>query len=145
MQPNAREAASFLKENFVPLQKHGVLKFVPQELMFAWLPEISIMFCNGHTEAMMVPVIYVEGRPIVFSADTMPSVHHIGMPYVMAYDIRPLDSLQEKEQILNLLVENNGIIIFEHDSQHECATVIKDEKGRIKADRVGQLAEILSA
>ncbi len=141
LNPNPREAASFLKENFVPLQEAGVLRFIPDVDGYEWLPGIRIMLCNGHTEAMMVPIIETETRTIVFSADTMPSVHHLGMPYVMAYDMRPLDSMNEKETILQLLLKTNGYLFFEHDEVNDCASIKLNEKGKIVPDNIGALAD----
>jgi glyoxylase-like metal-dependent hydrolase (beta-lactamase superfamily II) len=143
MQPNERERASFLQENFVPLQQAGVLQFIDvQQDDVEWLPGIHLRFVYGHTEAMMVPILKNHEKTFIYCADVMPSIHHIGMPYVMSYDIRPLHSLQEKERILKEAVANEHLLIFEHDPRNACATVKMDERGRIVGDQIYSVLEM---
>ncbi len=132
MQPNEREKASFLKENFVPLREAGVMQFLDvQRDLFEWLPGISVQYVYGHTEAMMVLHISAGAQRYVYCADLMPSSFHVGLPYVMAYDVRPLITLEEKEVVLNNAVNNGEILIFEHDPVSACGKVRRDERGRI--------------
>jgi glyoxylase-like metal-dependent hydrolase (beta-lactamase superfamily II) len=142
MNPNEREKASFLKENFVPLQNAGVLQLIKVQQYTPFCPEISILFTYGHTEAMMLPHIKVGDKTIVYCADTLPSSHHIGMPYIMSYDIRPLDTLKEKKQLLEQAADEGHILFFEHDPVVECATVKRNEQGRIVLNQTFRLAEI---
>ncbi len=146
--PNPREKASFLKENILPIQQSGQLKFVTgkQEgdgrLATAPFPEgFSIRFASGHTEAMMLPQVRYKGRTIVFMADLLPSPGHIPLPYVMAYDTRPLVTMTEKEMFLKEALENDYILFFEHDPQQECCTLRQTEKG-IRPDRFFKLSEL---
>lgn len=143
--PNAREKASFLKENFVPLRDLDILKFVPEEQMVEWIPNIQVFFSYGHTEAMMSPVITLDsGQRLIFCADVMPSAYHIPMPYVMSYDIRPLQTLKEKKVFLEMALENEDILFFEHDAKNECGTLKRNEKGRIVLDKVFSLNDIIA-
>lgn len=145
--PNARETASFLKENFVPLKDAGVLSVVPTlpyDEVLDWLPEIHIGYAYGHTEAMMAPRIQYQGKTIIYCADLLPSPSHIGMPYVMGYDIRPLNTLQEKERLLTQAVEQGHILFFEHAPEIEACTVKRNEKGRIVVDQQGKLCDFVS-
>ncbi len=135
MQPNEREKASFLKENFVPLREAGVVQFIDvQQGDLEFLPGFRIRFVYGHTEAMMLPILQSNNQTFIYCADVMPSQYHIGMPYVMSYDVRPLITLEEKERILNDGVKNGDILLFEHDPKTSGATVKQDERGRIIAD-----------
>jgi glyoxylase-like metal-dependent hydrolase (beta-lactamase superfamily II) len=131
-QPNAREKASFLKENILPIQESGQLKLLskPEEI----IPGFSFIEFFGHTEAMMLPVITYKGHTIVYMADLLPSAGHIPLPYVMAYDVRPLITLQEKANFLNDAVQNNYILFFEHDNMHQACTLTTGEKGIRPAD-----------
>ncbi len=132
MQPNAREAASFLKENFVPLQTLSKVKMIPVENDFPLFPNLRIQFTYGHTEAMMMIFITKGDKEIIFTADTMPSRFHIPMPYVMAYDIRPLETLKDKQKLLNYAAERpETYLFFEHDPQFAFGTVQKNERGQI--------------
>jgi glyoxylase-like metal-dependent hydrolase (beta-lactamase superfamily II) len=145
--PNDREKASFLKENILPIQESGRLKFVPhglgdtgkrdgwQTIITGLIPSvpftenISIRFANGHTKDMMLPQIQYHGKTIVYMADLLPSAGHIPIPYVMAYDMYPLFTLNEKKSFLKEAVENNYILFFEHDPVHECCNLQQTEKG----------------
>lgn len=137
---NAREKASFLKENFVSIQESGQLEFVDSTLKIS--ENISVIIVDGHTEKMMCPMINYKGKTIVYMADLMPSVAHIPVNRVMAYDIRPLDTMKEKEKFLSNAVEQNYILFFEHDLINECAVVQKTEKGFIESAK-GNLIDFL--
>ncbi len=143
MNPNERERASFLKENFVPLIEAGVLKFVEEKEGIELWNDIKINFAFGHTEAMMIPEINFKNRKIIYCADLLPSSFHIGMPYVMSYDIRPLETLKEKHRLLEKAVERQDILFFEHDPNLECCTVKKDDRGRIVLHEALKLEEVV--
>ncbi|MCF6347107.1 MAG: MBL fold metallo-hydrolase [Flavobacteriaceae bacterium] len=131
-EPNVREKASFLKENINPIKESGQLNFVKlSDTNFNTTSELGfgILFVDGHTEKMMLPQIQYKGKTLVFMADLLPTVGHIPLPYVMGYDTRPLLTMDEKQQFLNLAVNNNYILFFEHDAQHELCTVKHTEKG----------------
>lgn len=136
-QPNEREKASFLNENILPIQESGQLKFIPvgsETSAITPFPSgitenISVIMVSGHTDAMMLPVIQYRGRSIFYMADLLPSVGHIPLPYVMAYDMFPLTTLQEKKAFLKDAVEKEYILFFEHDPKVECCTLQQTEKG----------------
>ncbi|HEY1113393.1 MAG TPA: MBL fold metallo-hydrolase [Chitinophagaceae bacterium] len=140
--PNDREKASFLKENILPIQESGQLKFIdtPTEALGGRLgtthftQNIYIRFVSGHTESMMLPQITYKDRTIVYMADLLPSAGHIPVPYVMAYDMFPLTTLQEKKSFLSEAVEGNYILYFEHDYKNECCSLKQTEKGIRPAD-----------
>lgn len=140
--PNDREKASFLKENFEQIQQEGRLKFVEKESFQA--DYISFEYAFGHTEAMITPHIKCGDTTIVFAADLMPSSFHIPMPYVMAYDVRPLITLDEKGKLLQEAVQKKHIIFFEHDPTCEAGTVVMNDKGRIVIENNGSLDALLS-
>jgi glyoxylase-like metal-dependent hydrolase (beta-lactamase superfamily II) len=130
-EPNPREKASFLKENILPIQESGQLKFVEDEGEL--FPGFSVMYANGHTDAMMIPHIQYKGRTIAYMADLLPSTGHIPLPYVMAYDTRPLITLEEKAKFLNKAADEEFVLFFEHDSVNQCCTLQRTEKGvRVK-------------
>jgi glyoxylase-like metal-dependent hydrolase (beta-lactamase superfamily II) len=131
MKPNSREKASFLKENFVPLQEHGRLKFIEEteDGITAFSANIDILFAHGHTQSMMLPLIKYKGRTICYMADLIPSSSHIPLPYVMGYDMFPFTTLLEKERFLIKACNEDYILFFEHDPVGECCTVELTEKG----------------
>ena len=141
--PNPREAASFLKENILPLKEHKVLKFIDVEQGVSFTDRISLHFVYGHTEAMMLPHIKMDdGRTLIYTADLVPSSHHVRMPYVMAYDIRPLDTLKEKSELYERASGMDSIFLFEHDPAVEAGVLKKDDRGRWKLGYGGDLAII---
>lgn len=139
--PNPREKASFLKENILPIEESGQLKFVDADrlnptdtpMVKGLFPGFDVLLVNGHTDAMMVPYLRYKGRTVIYLADLMPSKHHIPLPWVIGYDTRPLLSMQEKAPVLEEAADQGSILFFEHDSDTECATVERTEKGvRVK-------------
>ena len=140
-EPNEREKASFLKENILPIQESGKLQWVEVADGEEWLPGIRIRYVQGHTDNMMLPQIDYNGQTVFFCADLLPSTAHISMPWVMAYDMRPLDTLNEKRTILKEAAENNWILFFEHDARTEACTLINDN-GRVKLGEVITLASL---
>ena len=137
--PNAREKASFLKENILPIEESGHLKFLKdgEELV----PGFKNFFVYGHTEAMMLPVIQYNNRTIVYCADLIPSTGHIPVPYVMAYDMNPLITLEEKSKFLSEAVKGDYILFFEHDPVVECCSLQMTEKG-VRAKNMMKISEV---
>ncbi len=130
-EPNAREKASFLKENILPIQESGQLKFIERNGDFTKnvFNNFDVLFVDGHTDSMMIPHIHYKGKTLVFMADLLPSVGHIPLPYVMGYDTRPLITLEEKGSFLTKAVDQEMILFLEHDYANECATLQQTEKG----------------
>ena len=129
--PNPREKASFLSENILPIQESGQLEFIERKSDFMGnvFPNMDILFVDGHTDSMMIPHIQYKGKTLVFMADLLPSVGHIPLPYVMGYDTRPLITMKEKSQFLNIAAQNEYVLFLEHDSVNECCTLESSEKG----------------
>jgi len=134
--PNEREKASFLKENILPIEESGHLIFVDVAGSLngrlgetSFTENISVRFVMGHTQAMMLPQIKYKDKTIVYMADLLPSQGHIPLPYVMAYDMFPLTTLNEKKSFLKEAVENDYILFFEHDPVHECCNLQQTERG----------------
>jgi glyoxylase-like metal-dependent hydrolase (beta-lactamase superfamily II) len=141
IQPNAREKASFLKENILPMQESGHLKFTDVHAPSPF-SSFDIQYVSGHTDKMMIPMIRYKNKVICFMADLLPSVGHIPLSYVMGYDTRPLITLEEKERFLNEAATHGYVLFLEHDPENECCTVKHTEKG-VRVDQTFRLAEIL--
>lgn len=139
--PNAREKASFLSENILPMQESGHLNFVDLQNQSNF-NVFDIITVDGHTDKQMLPKIRYKDKTIVFMADLLPSTGHIPLPYVMGYDTRPLLTLDEKAAFLNEAADNEYILYLEHDSMNECCTVKHTEKG-VRLDQTFSLKEIL--
>ncbi|MCB0446153.1 MAG: MBL fold metallo-hydrolase [Gelidibacter sp.] len=131
-QPNNREKASFLKENIMPMQESGQLKFTSlpeKDLLKNSELGFDIFFADGHTDKQMIPLINYKGKTIAFMADLLPTAGHLPIPFVMGYDTRPLLTLDEKEKFLNMAADNNYYLFLEHDAHNQIITVKHTEKG----------------
>ena len=126
-EPNAREKASFLKENINPIKESGQLNFIHRN--YKDQIGFDVLFMDGHTEKQMLPMINYQGKTIVFMADLLPTVGHIPLPYVMGYDTRPLLTIKEKAAFLNLAADKDYYLFLEHDAYNELCTVQHTEKG----------------
>ena len=138
--PNPREKASFLEENILPLQEHGALKYLDLATKSVF-PGVDFLTMDGHTDKQMLPKMQYKGHTLVFMADLLPSVGHIPLAYVMGYDTRPLLTLQEKQQFLEIAARDQYVLFLEHDSVHECCTVKMTEKG-VRVDQTFRLDEL---
>lgn len=131
-EPNAREKASFLTENLLPLEQSGQLDFVSMPKQnYSQSPELpfKINFVDGHTEKQMLPMLQFQDKTIVFMADLLPTAGHIPLPYIMGYDTRPLKTLIEKKEFLEAAATNNWYLFMEHDAHNEIITVKHTDKG----------------
>lgn len=145
LHPNARERASFLKENFIPLMDAGVLHFIPEVEGHAWDNHVQIRLSYGHTESMMLPEIRISDNvTLIYAADLIPSAHHVGLPYIMGYDIRPLVTLEEKTSFLRDVAERGQYLFLEHDKETECISIKMDDRGRPEIHEKLTLQEVLS-
>jgi glyoxylase-like metal-dependent hydrolase (beta-lactamase superfamily II) len=138
--PNRREKASFLKENILPIEASGQLKLIKED--GEHIPNIDFRLFNGHTDGQVIPHIMVNGKTVVFMADLMPSTAHIPLAWVMAYDTRPLITLEEREKFYKEALENDYILFFEHDIYQEAGTLIETPKG-VRIGKTGKLEEFL--
>lgn len=137
--PNAREKASFLKENLLPMQESGHLHFINRSgNSFQSNSELNfgLFFADGHTEKQMIPIIKYKGKTLCFMADLLPTAGHIPLPFVMGYDTRPLLTLDEKASFLKMAADENFYLFLEHDAHQEIITVQHTEKGVRLKDRL---------
>lgn len=140
-EPNEREKASFLKENILPIQESGQLQFIDQQDGIKFTENITVRFVHGHTDAMMLPQIRYKDQTLLYMADLLPSIGHLPIPYVMAYDMFPLTTLQEKKSFLQEALDNKYILFFEHDPKVECCTLQQTERG-IRVENMFALKEL---
>lgn len=125
--PNARERASFLKENLEPLAASGQLNLLDGDQSL--FPGVEVITVNGHTEAQQLVKISDGTTTLVFVADLLPTTAHLGLPWIMAYDVRPLVTLTEKEAFLESAVEGGWQLFFEHDAVTAVAGLRRTERG----------------
>lgn len=133
MNPNPQEKAAFLKENLLPIEASGQLQLVEEDM--ALVPGVELRLFYGHTDGQMIPFISIPGkeRKLVFTADLIPSSAHIPLVWNMAYDVQPMVTLKEKGALLDEALENDYVLMFQHDLYNECVCLEASEKGpRVK-------------
>ena len=134
--PNQRERASYYKENLNPLIESGKLHFIEQEGNFT--PNIFLHLMDGHTDGQLIPVVQYKNKTLAYVADLIPTFAHLSLPFLTSFDVRPLLSLEEKQQFLQVAADNNYILVFEHDALHPCCTVQNTDRGA-QVDETGTL------
>ncbi len=140
LQATERDKGSYIRENFEPLAKAGVLKVIKDDV--EKLDEgIEILRFNGHTRGQQLFRIFDSSRSVFYCADLLPTCGHIPLPYVMAYDLQPLITLQEKKYILQRALEEEWVLFLEHDPDHACVTIKETPKGYSYAERYAGLPE----
>lgn len=145
--PNAREKASFLKENILPMEESGNLHFVKRAEGETYTNAadlgFGVLFADGHTDKQMIPHVDYKGKKLVFMADLLPTAGHIPLPYVMGFDTRPLMTLDEKEKFLQTAADEKYYLWLEHDAHNEIITLKHTEKG-VRLDKSFTFNEIFN-
>ncbi len=139
--PNDREKATFLKENLLPIEESGHLKFIDKQSDY-FSTNFSFLFADGHTEKMIMPVIKYGSKKIIFVADTIPSYAHIHVPFCMSYDVRPLITMEEKKHLLKNVINEDILLFFDHDIYNEVAAIGMTERGYIAKEK-GKLVDFI--
>lgn len=141
MDPNPREADSFLDENIIPIRDLGLLNLIEKEGPFA--DGVDLRMVHGHTPGQLIPIIRYKGKTLVFGADLFPMAAHIPVKYNMAYDLEVLRTMEEKESFLKEIYDNKQVVFFEHDTINECGT-LKPGKSGYKLDKSFSLDSFIS-
>lgn len=137
--PNQREKASFLTDNFMPLQNAGVLNFVKDEGEL--FPGIELRFFHGHTDGLLIPLVHYNDKTFVYTADFLAVAPHISPSWVCGYDTRPLISFEEQSVFLKEACDNGYYLIFQHDNYTECCSLKMTDKG-VALDATFKVEEI---
>jgi glyoxylase-like metal-dependent hydrolase (beta-lactamase superfamily II) len=131
--PSEKDRGSFVKDDFVPLAEEGVLNLINGYEQFD--DEIELIVTNGHTFGQQLVKISDSSNTILQCADLVPTMSHIQVPYLMGYDVQPLITVREKNEILPVAVEENWKLFFGHDPEVAFATVKQTDKGVRAAER----------
>ena len=134
--PSLKDRASFVPDNFLPLQRHGRLELLEGEQEVA--PGVSVLVGNGHTDGHQMVKVTGGGETVVFLGDTVPTATHLALPYLMGYDLRPLQTMEEKAQLLAQAAEEGWWLFFDHDPELPGVKVAPGEKYVQIIERYGQ-------
>jgi len=124
---NEKDRASYFPENYDPLRERGQLKLLEGSVEL--FPGIEMLVVNGHTPQHQMVLVSDSERRVLFAGDLIPTSAHIPVPWVMAYDLYPLNTIEEKKRILKQATEKNWVVIFEHDPEISGGTIIETERG----------------
>jgi glyoxylase-like metal-dependent hydrolase (beta-lactamase superfamily II) len=129
--PHERDKASYLSENWQPLLDAGQLELKPDEYEIA--PGLTVQKVRGHSETMQTVRLH-RGEEVLYGfADLIPTRHHLALPWIMGYDLYPVETLEFKKQILPKAVRENWICLFYHDFEQPLCRVI-EENGKYRAE-----------
>lgn len=132
-----RDKGSYIKENFEPLMKEGVLKLTDTE-NYQFDDEIYLPEFNGHTFGQQLPLITDGNSTMFFCGDLFPTSSHLPLPYIMGYDLQPLITLAEKKEILKKAAEENWTLLYEHDPFHAGSKAVSSGKSFTAADFIAE-------
>jgi glyoxylase-like metal-dependent hydrolase (beta-lactamase superfamily II) len=125
--PDIRSKASYLEENYVPLEKSGNLKLINGDKEI--VKGVEVIKTAGHTPGHQIVLIKSEGRTAVYWGDLIPTSSHLNVPYVMGYDLFPLTTMDWKEKLLPRALAEKWLMFFEHDPEQSFC-YLKQEQGR---------------
>lgn len=125
--PTEKDRGSFMPDDFLPLMEHGVLELLDGEGEL--FPGISLLIVNGHTSGLQLPLITGGSATVLYCCDLFPTISHVPLPYIMAYDLRPMVTLEEKKKLLPRAFEEGWTLFFEHDPAVTAGKLKKTDKG----------------
>lgn len=125
--PSEKDRASYLKENFIPLMQAEQLTLLQGYTEI--LPGISTWLSDGHTIGQQLIRVQDQSENLIYCADIIPTSSHIGLPYIMGYDLQPLVTLEEKRRLLDQAASENWTLVFEHDPFMSACKVQQGERG----------------
>jgi glyoxylase-like metal-dependent hydrolase (beta-lactamase superfamily II) len=119
--PTERDRASYFEENFLPMQQSGQWHALAGDSEI--IPGLSTVGIPGHNADIQAIKLTGGGKTIFFVADLFPTRHHLSLPWIMAYDLYPLRTLETKRKWLKTIVPENWIVVFGHDPDIPAATL----------------------
>ena len=131
--PHERNRASYVEENFKPLADFGVLDLVAGNDTI--MPGVRVVRTGGHTMHHQIVVIESAGETAIFAADLMPTTAHVDAPWIMGYDLYPMDTLRFKRTFIREAISHEYLIFFEHDPKI-AAGFIRESDGRTRVEPV---------
>ena len=117
--PSQKDQGSFMECDWEVLAQNNMIMLVKDK----FLPGLEIYFTEGHTDGLMHPVISDGNKTLFYGADIFPTAAHIPVPWVMSYDLRPAETIKEKDSLLKKMHDEEWILFFEHDPIYQACTI----------------------
>jgi len=131
--PNPKENASFVSETFSPIEAANQLHLVEGE--GSLFPNVEVALVHGHTEAQQIVKVSDDETTLVYVADLLPTSHHLAPVWTMAFDVRPLQTIEEKRNFLDRAERSEWILFFEHDPRVQIGDLDRTDQGIEVVDR----------
>jgi len=125
---NERTRASYRRDNFTPVMQLNQWELLHGDTEL--LPGITTVVTAGHTRFHQSVKVESQGRVAFFLGDLIPTVSHIPLPYIMGYDLDPIQTLDSKRWVLDQAFKENWLLLFEHDPLIQAGHVRKDGEGK---------------
>jgi len=129
--PHERDQASYLSENWQPIERAGQLELMPDD--YEVVPGLKMHTVRGHSETMQTWRLDAGGRTVYGFADLIPTRHHLAPAWIMGYDLYPTETLEFKKTILPEAVKNQWLCLFYHDPEIPLARLTTNDNGKIHA------------
>ena len=130
--PNPKESGSFLERNFRPIDEAKQLYLLDGRTEL--FPGVEVVPVDGHTRSQQIVKIEGENETLVYVADLLPTTHHLRPAWTMAYDVEPLQTIDEKRSFLQKAQKEEWNLFFEHDPEVEVASLRKTDRGMTTVD-----------
>lgn len=124
LHPCERDRASYLIDNFLPLEEHGLAGLVEGNKEIS--EGVEVILVPGHTAFHQCVKVQSQGKVLFFLGDLVPTAAHIGLPYIMSYDLFPLETLKNKKIYYEEAIKGDWILAFNHDPEHYFGKVVKE-------------------
>lgn len=116
LHPSERDKESYLARNFLPLEKYGLLMLVEGKTEVC--KGVEVFLASGHTSHHQCVKVFSGGKVLLFLGDMVPTSAHVGLPYVMSFDLYPLETIKNKQMVFDQAIEKDWIFAFNHDPHH---------------------------
>ena len=124
--PSQKDAGSFIEHDWKVLEENQMIEIIDGREPF--IEGIETFVTHGHTPGLLHPIVSDGSNKLFYGADIFPMVAHIPIPWVMAYDVQPVVTMEEKQKLLQKMEREDWILFFEHDPHIQACTVHKDGK-----------------
>jgi len=132
--PHDRNRASYLPEDFVPLKDAGVIDFYQGDEVIK--PGVRVVRTGGHTGQHQIVYLESAGKTAVFVADLIPTIAHLQDPWLMGYDLFPVETLMFKKRFIREAIDYEHLILFEHDPHVAAGYIRETADGKRYVDQV---------
>ena len=124
--PSQKDAGSFIEHDWKVLAENQMIEIIDGREPF--IEGIETFVTHGHTPGLLHPIVSDGSNKLFYGADIFPMVAHIPIPWVMAYDVQPVVTMEEKQKLLQKMEREDWILFFEHDPHIQACSVHKDGK-----------------